>query len=121
VNFDRIWSSPKPAQRPHPPVLVGGNGPTVLDRVLAFGDAWMPNYMPEGRGIFDRAEELRARAERPIDFVVMTVPADAAVLERLQEAGCRRAIHWVPSAGRSAIERELERWEAALADLTGES
>jgi len=39
VNFDRIWSWPKPAQRPHPPVLVGGNGPTVLDRVLAFGDA----------------------------------------------------------------------------------
>ncbi len=34
VNFDRIWSWPKPAQRPHPPVLVGGNGPTVLDRVL---------------------------------------------------------------------------------------
>ena len=34
VNFERIWSWPKPAQRPHPPVLVGGNGPTVLDRVL---------------------------------------------------------------------------------------
>jgi probable F420-dependent oxidoreductase len=121
VNFDRIWSSPKPAQRPHPPVLVGGNGPTVLDRVLAFGDAWMPNYVPEGRGIFDRAEELRARAERQIDFMAMSAPADAAVLERLHEAGCRRAIHWVPSAGRSGIERELERWEAAIADLTGES
>ena len=46
VRFDRIWSWPKPAQRPHPPVLVGGEGPTVLDRVLAFGDAWMPNYAP---------------------------------------------------------------------------
>src|ERR1700677_433735 len=34
VSFERIWSWPKPAQRPHPPVLVGGNGPTVLDRVL---------------------------------------------------------------------------------------
>src|SRR5205823_1247787 len=32
VTFDRIWSYPKPAQRPHPPVLVGGDGPTVLDR-----------------------------------------------------------------------------------------
>ena len=42
VNFDRIWSWPKPAQRPHPPVLVGGIGPTVLDRVLAFGDALVP-------------------------------------------------------------------------------
>jgi alkanesulfonate monooxygenase SsuD/methylene tetrahydromethanopterin reductase-like flavin-dependent oxidoreductase (luciferase family) len=46
VHFERIWSYPKPAQRPHPPVLVGGDGPTVLDRVLAFGDAWFPNYQP---------------------------------------------------------------------------
>ena len=44
VTFDRIWSWPKPAQRPHPPVLVGGDGPDVLDRVLAFGDGWFPNY-----------------------------------------------------------------------------
>ena len=36
VTFERIWSWPKPAQRPHPPVLVGGNGPGVLDRVLAW-------------------------------------------------------------------------------------
>lgn len=121
VNFDRIWCSPKPAQRPHPPVLVGGNGPTVLDRVLAYGDAWFPNYMPEGKGIFDRAEELRARAERPIELMLMSAPADAAVLDRLQRAGCRRVVHWVPSAGRGPIERELERWEAALADLNGES
>src|SRR3954451_11502997 len=31
VRFDRIWSWPKPAQHPHPPVLIGGNGPRVLD------------------------------------------------------------------------------------------
>jgi probable F420-dependent oxidoreductase len=43
VSFDRIWSWPEPLQRPHPPVLVGGNGPRVLDRVLAFGDEWIPN------------------------------------------------------------------------------
>ena len=66
VNFDRIWSWPKPAQWPHPPVLVGGNGPTVLDRVLAFGDAWMPNYIP-GEDLAARIAELRARADRPID------------------------------------------------------
>src|ERR1700752_1583755 len=56
VRFDRIWSWPKPAQRPYPPVIVGGDGPTVLDRVLAFGDAWMPNYAPSG--ILERAAEL---------------------------------------------------------------
>src|SRR3954471_13443147 len=37
VDFDPIWSWPKPAQRPRPPVLVGGGGPTVLKRVLSYG------------------------------------------------------------------------------------
>src|SRR5262245_38420896 len=43
VQFERIWSWPKPVQNPHPPILLGGNGPTVLDRVIAFADGWFPN------------------------------------------------------------------------------
>jgi len=72
VAFERIWSWPKPAQRPHPPVLVGGNGPGVLDRVLAFGDAWFPNH--DRGGVLDRAAELRARADRPVGLMVMGGP-----------------------------------------------
>ncbi|HEV2260421.1 MAG TPA: LLM class F420-dependent oxidoreductase, partial [Streptosporangiaceae bacterium] len=95
VSFDRIWSWPKPAQRPHPPVLVGGEGPTVLDRVLAFGDAWMPNYAPEG--ILERAAELRARADRPVSLQVMGIPADPKVFEAYTAAGFDRVVHWLPS------------------------
>jgi probable F420-dependent oxidoreductase len=119
VEFDRIWSWPKPAQRPHPPILVGGNGPTVLDRVLAFGDAWFPNYLKDD--VIARAAELRARAERPIDFMVMTAPARPAELEALRQAGCRRVVRWVPSANRGEIERALEHWESAVAELNGEA
>jgi probable F420-dependent oxidoreductase len=118
VDFERIWCDPKPVQRPHPPVLVGGNGPTVIDRVLAFGDAWFPNFGPE---ILERIPELRSRAERPIDVMIMSAPADAGVLEQLRQAGCRRVARWVPSAGRPQIEAELERWEAAIAEFTGEA
>src|SRR3954453_18143765 len=79
VDFDRIWSWPKPAQRPHPPVLVGGNGPGVIDRAVAFGDVWFPNF---ARGnVLDRIPEAR---ERGIPVVAMGVPADASVLEDLQ-------------------------------------
>ena len=48
VNFDPIWSWPKPAQKPWPPVLIGGGGPTVLDRVLAYGDGWFPQWRGDG-------------------------------------------------------------------------
>ena len=121
VQFERVWSWPKPAQRPYPPVLVGGNGPTVLDRVCALGDAWFPNFMRGGGDIVKRARELRERAERPIDLMVMGVPAEAATLEQLQQAGCRRVVHWIPSAGLARVEHALERWESAVAELTGEA
>ena len=119
VNFERIWSWPKPAQRPHPPVLIGGDGPTVLDRVLSFGDAWFPNYRTPN--LLDRAAELRARAERPVDVMAMGVPADPAVLETFQDAGFRRVVHWIPSGNRSVVEAAFERWESAIATLHGEA
>jgi len=118
VNFERIWSWPKPAQRPHPPVLVGGNGPTVLDRVLSFGDGWMPNYAPEG--ILDRAEELRSRADRPIELSVMGIPADPKVIETYAAAGFRRALHWLPSAQAGPVQRALDEFESAVAEVNGD-
>jgi probable F420-dependent oxidoreductase len=117
VRFERIWSWPKPAQRPHPPVLVGGHGPGVLDRVLAFGDAWFPNYAAEG--ILDRGKELRARADRPVALMVMGIPADPRVIEAYAEAGFARAVHWLPSAPRGPVEREFDAFEAAVAEFTG--
>jgi probable F420-dependent oxidoreductase len=121
VNFERIWSWPKPAQRPYPPVLVGGSGPTVLDRVLAFGDVWFPNYA-DGSPL-QRIPELRARAAeagREIPVYAMGVPADPRELERCEKAGVERVTHWLPSAGKARIERVLDRWEEAFAEFTGE-
>jgi probable F420-dependent oxidoreductase len=121
VDFDRIWSWPKPLQRPHPPVLVGGMGPTVLDRVLAFGNSW---FAQRGRGsgdLLERAGELGERAGRYIDWMCIGVPDDPAVLEKLHEGGCRRAIRWLPSSARPGLERALERWEAAIAEFSGEA
>jgi probable F420-dependent oxidoreductase len=117
VRFDRIWSWPKPAQRPHPPILVGGSGPTVLDRVLAFGDAWMPNHEPEG--VLDRAAALQARAERPISLQVMGMPADPKEIEAYEAAGFDRVVHWLPSAGHGPVERALDGYETAIAEFTG--
>ena len=96
VDFDRIWSWPKPAQKPHPPVLVGGNGPTVLDRVLAFGDVWFPNW---SRAASARADPGAARERR-------RRPHDA----RLRHGRARRR--------RKALE-QMRRGRRASASSTG--
>lgn len=120
VSFDPIFSWPKPARRPHPPILVGGAGPRVFDRVLAYGDAWLPNYAPE---VMARIPGLHARAAdvgRTVDVQLLSVPADPAVLEACEAAGVRRVMPWLPSAGIDRIEAAMEAFEAALADQRGE-
>jgi probable F420-dependent oxidoreductase len=114
VNFDRIWCDPKPLQRPHPPILVGGNGPTVLDRVLEYGDAWMPNHAAGGTG---RIAELRSRAERPIEVIVMAPVLEPEVLAKYENAGADRVLFWLPSGRRSVVERELDRIEQVMFEL----
>jgi hypothetical protein len=52
--------------------------------------------------------------------IVMGAPAKPAVLDELQKAGVRRVVRWIPSATRGPVERALERWEEAIAELNGE-
>jgi probable F420-dependent oxidoreductase len=116
VSFDSIWSWPKPAQRPYPPILVGGTGPRVLDRVLAYGDVWMPNYGP---GVVERIPELfrrAAEAGRRVEVMVLGFPADPKVIEEYANAGVSRVMPWLPSAGLDRIQREMDAFEAALAE-----
>ena len=62
VRFDPIYSWPKPLQNPRPTVLVGGDHPNVFDRVMAFGDGWMPGHHDD-MGLFRaRVSELQERA-----------------------------------------------------------
>lgn len=93
VRFDAIWQWPKPAQTPHPPILVGGEGPHVLDRVLEYGDGWVPNDHP---GVEGRIRELKQRAmaagREAIPVTIYATPVDAARIEALAAAGVARCV-----------------------------
>jgi probable F420-dependent oxidoreductase len=109
VNFDRIWSHPKPLQKPHPPILMGGDGPTTFDRVVEFADGWMPISRPNRDNPVTKIPELRARAERAgrdpesIPVSIFFAKPDAAFVETLRAAGVARAIFGVPSEGRDRV------------------
>jgi probable F420-dependent oxidoreductase len=120
VEFERIWCWPKPAQKPHPPVLVGGNGPRVLDRVLAFGDEWMPNRTSDEE-LAARISELRSRAEdvgrERIPVTVMGAAAEAARIDRLAEIGVDRIVFWLPPDSASAVEEGFDGYVAAVEEF----
>ena len=115
VNFERIESWPKPIQRPHPPILLAGNGPRAVDRVLDYGDGWLPE--PED-GIFDRIRELVAHAEdrRTNDEPLVTLySAEPEMTDEASRAGVGRCVFWLPPRPAKAIEREIDRLAVTLA------
>src|SRR6266545_6291589 len=93
AGFDPIWSWPKPVQRPHPPVLVGGNGPGAEDRVLDFGEGWMPQsgHLESVEELERRVGTLQRRAadagRAPIPVTLWGAIPDGALLEVFAEAG----------------------------------
>jgi probable F420-dependent oxidoreductase len=94
VDFEPVWAWPKPAQRPHPPVLVGGNGPGSEDRVLDFGDEWMPQCGPleTVEELRDRIARLRDRAGRRVPVTLFGVPDRPDLLEKFADAGVDRCL-----------------------------
>jgi probable F420-dependent oxidoreductase len=109
VDFDPIWSWPKPVQKPHPPVLVGGNGDKVLERVVAFGDEWMPN---RASGLAERVAELGRLAEEagrdPIPVTLSGANPDPARMEKAEEIGIHRCTFYVEPGDAGAVERSLD-------------
>ena len=65
VNFDKMWAYPKPVQRPHPPIIMGGDGPTTFDRIVEYCDGWMPisGRPAEGPSLPEKIVLLKRQAE----------------------------------------------------------
>ena len=112
IDFGPIWSWPKPVQKPHPPVLVGGLGDKVYDRVVAYGDEWIPNRVKSPEDLGERIAELQRRAEAagrgPIPVTVFGAKSEVRLLERLKAAGVTRSLFYVRSGEPGEIERHLE-------------
>jgi len=105
VNFDKMWAYPKPVQRPHPPILMGGDGPTTFDRVIDYCDGWIPigSRSSGGPSLAEKIVLLKKQAEdagRDPDSLNITnfgIRPDPELIARLDEAGVDRVIFTLPS------------------------
>lgn len=117
VDFDPIWSWPKPLQQPHPPVLVGGNGPTVHKRVIAYGDAWFPNRVGDDEFMIGQIEALQQAGEEAgrgrIPVTLQIPPREPERVRRYEEAGVTRCVFMLragDAVDTASAERKLDEW-----------
>src|SRR5262249_4883427 len=122
VNFDPTYSWPKPVQKPHPPILLGGHGPKALERVARYCDGWLP--IPVRAGAFaESLADLRQRASAhgrdpsSISVSLYGVPPDVDALRSYASAGAQRAVFGLPSAGRETVLPLLDRYRAVASEL----
>ncbi len=122
VNFDKLWSFPKPVQKPYPPILMGGSGPHARQRAAEFDGHWMPII---GRDPLDEAiADLRQRAEKAgrdpaaVSVSLFGVRPDEGKLAAWRDLGVARVVLFVPSALAGTVLPLLDQY-AAVAKKVG--
>ncbi|MFT9472458.1 LLM class F420-dependent oxidoreductase [Streptomyces sp. Mo3] len=95
VNFDPVFQWPKPVQRPHPPIYVGGGGDAAFRRIADLGDAWLANSgSPEE--LRPQIERMREVVGREVPVTVYAMPEDADAVEGYQRIGVERVLFYLP-------------------------
>jgi alkanesulfonate monooxygenase SsuD/methylene tetrahydromethanopterin reductase-like flavin-dependent oxidoreductase (luciferase family) len=116
-----VRSYPKPAQKPHPPVILGGHAKNVLERIVEWGDGWLPNRTtpPEIEASRKKLDALAKQAGRSPSAITISVfgqEADRDLVRRFHDAGATRVIIR-PATTRSEPEMRAELTRIADAVL----
>ncbi len=114
VDFDPVFAWPKPVQKPHPPIHVGGGFPGGARRAVRYGDGWIPIA---GRDpITDHVTDMRKMAEEAgrdpdsIEVSVLGQAPDEGRIKALADAGVRRVVFGLPSADREKVLPMIDRY-----------
>jgi probable F420-dependent oxidoreductase len=118
VKVPSMQTWPKPTQKPHPPILLGGAFPWAARRAIRYGDGWFPNassgdpeeYMP-------RFRQMAAEAGRDPQSLPVTIggsPEDLAQLRKFRDLGAARVNVSLPAEGAAQILPILDRWAALM-------
>jgi probable F420-dependent oxidoreductase len=122
VRFEPSWAWPKPAQHPHPPIILGGAaGPRTIKDIVEFCDGWMPIV---GRhdlfsGIESVRQAVRDAVRKPIEVSVSGAKIGPADVERYAEAGVSRVVISIPPREAADVVRRLDGYAGLVEDFAG--
>ena len=113
VDFSPMMTWPKPVQKPHPPVILGGAFPWAARRAVRYGDGWYPNassgnpqeYLPRFRQMAEEA----GRDPKSLPVTLGGAPEDPDMLKRYRDLGVVRVNFPVPPAKADEVLPILDR------------
>jgi alkanesulfonate monooxygenase SsuD/methylene tetrahydromethanopterin reductase-like flavin-dependent oxidoreductase (luciferase family) len=124
VDFDPIWSYPKPARNGGPPVLIGASSRWTWQRIAEYGDGWFPIHQDPRRAAAQGAVDYREGIARTLDawseagrsgdpdFTIFGVGPDGARVEALLEMGFNRVVFGLPPADPDTVLPLLDQYAA---------
>ena len=126
VNFDKMKQWPKPAQKPHPPIIVGGAFPYAARRAIRYGDGWIPRAdRLEAGGISVIIEQFRklatesGRDPATLPISIFRVPDEIDRLRFCEGIGIDRVVFSLPAEKEDKILPILDRWADLKRQLDG--
>jgi alkanesulfonate monooxygenase SsuD/methylene tetrahydromethanopterin reductase-like flavin-dependent oxidoreductase (luciferase family) len=113
-NFPLVRSYPRPVQKPHPPIFLGGVAQQVFQRTIAYGNGWMPTrstpeLIKRGRAVLTELAQHAGRDPQSIEVLAYIVPPERAILQGLEEAGANSAVLALAKDTEAETLTELER------------
>ncbi|KUH85482.1 MULTISPECIES: LLM class F420-dependent oxidoreductase [unclassified Mycobacterium] len=118
VDFDSSYLRPKPVQKPHPPILVGGDSDATVKRVIRHGAGWMSNPLPVER-LTKRIDQMRAGANHDVPLTTFGTPIDPDYWRALEDLGYRQANLLLPTKPRDESLRLLDEYSEKVAGYRG--
>jgi alkanesulfonate monooxygenase SsuD/methylene tetrahydromethanopterin reductase-like flavin-dependent oxidoreductase (luciferase family) len=123
IDFPAVRCFPKPARKPHPPILIGSaNTPRALKRVAQWGDGWLP-VVRHAASFAEGVAKIRAMAQAAgrdpngFDFSVFSLEGQSrsrAEISELESAGANRIVVWLQGRDLTSILSELDQLAATM-------
>jgi probable F420-dependent oxidoreductase len=121
VTFPPMMTWPKPVQKPHPPVIIGGAFPHGARRAIAYGDGWVPHARRPAYGevlgllpAFHQMVTEAGRAPASLPITIFGVAEDRDLIERYRAAGVARVVFNLPAAKAGEVLPVLDRCASLL-------
>lgn len=119
VNFDPIWSWPKPVQAGGPPIWLGANSRWCYDRVAEYCDGWLPIGGPGSGGIANMRAAVEKAGRNPdeIELALFAAPRDPDQLAGRIEQGFSELVFGLPQAPADKVLAALDSLTETVARI----